>query len=375
MLATFLWKGNTKTKSAAVFIFPFGKTRLNEFALEQIPNSDIWFRQEIVRSDARFTYTLVENFIELKKDPKTASMDQARRSDPFNQKYRALEPENKTPGEFERISVVEMPKAPPQPWILSMAQAKKGIVETTIFRSTTLQNERKISIYVPAEKCDGECGLLLLFDRSAYLNFVPTPTILDNLIHSDKISGMVAVLIDFPDKPTDSRLKELSCNEGFSDFLKLELLPWLHEKYKVSLDPKKGVIAGSSLGGLAATCAAMKYPKDFQNVLSQSGSFWWTPDYDALKIQPTLGSIGEPNKIASRFVELPKLPLRFYMDAGNFELDMSSRGGSILVPNRQLRDILKSKGYEVHWQEFIGGHDYMSWRGTLSDGLIFLVGK
>jgi enterochelin esterase family protein len=39
-----------------------------------------------------------------------------------------------------------------------------------------------------------------------------------------------------------------------------------------------------------------------------------------------------------------------------------------------LRDVLRVKGYEVHFQEFAGGHDYLSWRGTLADGLIALMG-
>jgi enterochelin esterase family protein len=37
--------------------------------------------------------------------------------------------------------------------------------------------------------------------------------------------------------------------------------------------------------------------------------------------------------------------------------------------------VLLAKGYEVHFQEFAGNHDYLSWRGTLADGLIVLIGK
>ena len=35
---------------------------------------------------------------------------------------------------------------------------------------------------------------------------------------------------------------------------------------------------------------------------------------------------------------------------------------------------LLAKGYEVHYQENVGGHDYLSWRGSLADGLLALVG-
>jgi len=63
------------------------------------------------------------------------------------------------------------------------------------------------------------------------------------------------------------------------------------------------------------------------------------------------------------------------MDAGTNEIDLSGAGGGILVPNRQLRDVLRAKGYKVYYQEFPGDHDYINWRGTLADGLITLFGE
>jgi len=68
------------------------------------------------------------------------------------------------------------------------------------------------------------------------------------------------------------------------------------------------------------------------------------------------------------------LPVRFFLGAGLFE---SGRGGQpgILETNRHLRDVLRAKGYLVTHREVAGGHDYLSWRGTLSDGLLELIGK
>lgn len=56
----------------------------------------------------------------------------------------------------------------------------------------------------------------------------------------------------------------------------------------------------------------------------------------------------------------------------HLEVDSSGKGGSIRLPNRHLRDVLRAKGYEVFYQEFQGGHDYASWRGIIADGLILL---
>jgi enterochelin esterase-like enzyme len=39
------------------------------------------------------------------------------------------------------------------------------------------------------------------------------------------------------------------------------------------------------------------------------------------------------------------------------------------------RDVLLAKGYEVHYQQPVGGHDTVSWRGTFADGLLALLGK
>ena len=70
-----------------------------------------------------------------------------------------------------------------------------------------MKNERNLSVYTPPDyRASGQpYALLVLFDESAYLNNVPTPVILDNLIAAGKIPPMVAVLIANPSQDTRSK--------------------------------------------------------------------------------------------------------------------------------------------------------------------------
>jgi enterochelin esterase family protein len=186
----------------------------------------------------------------------------------------------------------------------------------------------------------------------------------ENLLADGKIPPLVVVRIVNPDQET--RGKDLKCSDAFVEFLGDELVPFLRANYGTSPDPGKTAIGGYSLGGLAAAYAGLRRPETFGLILSQSGAYWY---------EPTGSEYAEPGWMSRQYLEHQKLPLRFYLDAGTYEIDVSGRGSDILLTNRHLRDVLKAKGYEVHYQEFPGEHDYINWRGTLADGLIALFGK
>lgn len=61
------------------------------------------------------------------------------------------------------------------------------------------------------------------------------------------------------------------------------------------------------------------------NVLSQSGSYWWTPPPDPSK-PDKFAPDAEPDYVAQLFVS-PKLPIRFCLDAGSMELDRDDPAG------------------------------------------------
>jgi enterochelin esterase-like enzyme len=253
--------------------------------------------------------------------------------------------------------------APPQPYHERRLDVPRGHIEMFHLRSTILGNERRVWVYTPpGYTSEGEAyGLLVLFDGLAYIDLVPTPVILENLLAEGKIPPVVGVLIDSLSHEVRSR--ELACYQPFVDYLTQELLPWVRYGYHVTSDPARTIVGGSSMGGLAASFAALRAPEIFGNVLSQSGSYWWRPDGDI-----------EHEWLARQYVKSPRLPLRFYLDVGLRELSSTPGGGPTqVVVNRHMRNVLQAKGYEVHYAEFHGGHEYICWRGTIVDGLLTLT--
>lgn len=362
-LVTFLWRGGEDTQNVVIFGGPANFDKLREHQMTRLLDTDLWYKTYRVRSDLRTTYFLSAN------DPFTelgglADFGTRLVPDPLNPHRYVYPRDEEIPDDREIVmSVLELPAAPAQPWIVPRPGVAKGRVEMHRLRSEILTNERRVWVYTPpGYTTDGEpYGLLLLFDGLAYIDLVPTPTILDNLISEGKIPPLVAVLPDSLDQETRSR--ELPCHEPFAAFLTQELLPWLHERYHVSSDPAKAIVGGSSYGGLAASFVRLRASEYFGNVLSQSGSFWWDRD-------PEDGMAR--NWLIQQFVASPRLPLRFYLEVG---LRERSGGADMVACNWHMRDVLTLKGYEVHYAEFNGGHTYLCWRGSLADGLLSLIGK
>ena len=350
-LVTFVWRGDESTRHVVVMSDLGGYTNFRDNMMRKVIGADVYFKSYVVRDDARFTYFFAPNdsMTALAGDQATATRVAAWRSDPLNPKQVAV------PGRM--ASYVEMPKAPPQPHVIRRDAVPRGKVEIARFKSETLKNERQLSIYTPpGYSKDGEpYPLLVLLDGVFYTFFVPTPVILDNMIAERAIRPPVAVVVD----TLFDRDRELSCNATFTGMLTTELLPWIRERYHVSSRPDDVVVGGASLGGLAAACAALRRPDAIGGVISQSGSFWWAHE-------------GERHEWVRRQIEFeprPK-PVRFYLDVGLMELGpVPGDGPDMVRVNRNLHTALLLKGYSVTYREFNGGHEFLNWRGTLSDAL------
>src|SRR5258708_2998894 len=371
-LVTFLWRDQGDTENVvAVGSALAGVRDWQKDLLRGLLESDLWYKTYRFRSDLRTAYWLSHNdpLRDLEEYENWRDRMTTFRLDPLNPLNHTYPKDEEIPNdEAWSFSLLELPDAPTQPWITPRSDVPHGKVELFRLRSEILENERRVHLYKPPGYTpDGKAyGLLLVFHGPAYVDpgYVPTPTILDNLIAEGKIPPLVAVLPDSLDQKT--RSLELPCYEPFVEYLKQELLPWVRTHYHVTSDPTRTIVAGSSYGGLAAAFVAFKAPAVFGHVLSQSGAFRWNP-----RVREE--GVRDPNEEAwliRQFVVSPKLPLRFYLEWGLLE---RSAADDMVVVSRRMRDVLEAKGYDVAYSEYNGGHDYICWRGSLADGLMWLL--
>jgi enterochelin esterase-like enzyme len=361
---TFLWRGTPATKNVVVvgsFALPPG-FRYN--VMSRLGDTDVWFLTKRLPAGARFRYGFGIDGPLVFDGPLFAQQVANRQADSFNRARIGCGP-NGT--QHECLSAAELPGASPQPWMAASSTMPKGKVTSTRIKSERLKNERSITVYTPAgyDASTSEHDLLVLFDEGMYVSDIPLPTILDNLIGSNTIRPVVAILVG-----NVNRDRELVPNPDFAAFIEHELMPWVRASYRVSKDPRRAVLGGTSLGALAAAYVAMRVPAMFGNVVSLSGAFWWAPG--ANPGVPENASV-EPAWLTAEYIRSPRLPLRFWMAAGTFETDPTGSGGAILETSRHLRDVLLAKGYQVDYVQFPGGHDVLSWRGLLPEALIALL--
>lgn len=352
-LVTFLYKGSLNTKNVVVWS-AFSRFNYKTNQMECIPNTNIWYKTYEIRNDVRFLYYFSVN--DLLDD------DMYKRSsnliyDPLNNATFTFIKNDENPESEERIaSLFEMPYADKFIWTAQNNSSAKGTVEVHRFHSNLLNNDRRIWVYTPHgyDKNTTPYGTVVVTDGYEYINLLSAPTVLDNLISEGKIPPMVGIFIE----TEKDRNIELTCNKTFSDFVAAEVMPWALEHYNITSDPRKNVIAGVSYGGLTASFLGLTHYHIFGNVLSQSGSYWWSPKDD-----------GNFNWMSRQYNAKEKLPLKFYLNVGVLETP-----DRMIETNEHFRDTLISKGYDLHYETFKSAHDSLYWGETLANGLIALVG-
>jgi enterochelin esterase-like enzyme len=243
-----------------------------------------------------------------------------------------------------------MPKGKPS----LLIHPAKGIARGTLTRHKVPTRDyaaganRTVYLYHPP--VEAPVPLLCVYDGADYIHRGRLNVIVDNLIAEKRIRPFAMALVE---NGGSARTVEYSCSESTPGLLMECVLP-LAKKY-LDLEPIQdggyGVM-GASLGGSMALYTALRLPRVFRKVLSQSGAFI-APDYQFVVVDLV------------RYLPPPEIEI--WMDAGRLEW--------LLDGNRQMFALLKEKHYRVKYREFSGGHNYTAWRDDVWHGLEALYKK
>ncbi len=190
-LVTFVWRGDPDLRHIAVIGGVAGENTVGNELLH-LPGTDRWYRTYRAPTDTRTTYFFSPS------DPLLPMTDERweaswrawvqggnLRVDPFNP--HAL---------WGEESILTLPAAPPEAWLDARSDYPAGQIHEHRFPSTLLGNERTVWLYTPPG-CDLQSeplGWALFFDGDGY-HYLPTPTILDNLIAAKRIPPMAALFV------------------------------------------------------------------------------------------------------------------------------------------------------------------------------------
>ena len=352
---TFLWRGAARTVLLLANKL-FDRANPRDALMRQVPGTDVWHLTYRLPADWRGSYQIAATGTEPADDDELRALAAAGRPDPFNP---AVLPQ---PDGAPDKSVAELPDAPPRHHLGPRPGTPTGTVTAHRIGGPHPGGERDAWLYAPAQPAAPVAGpvadqpvapvavqlpLLVLLDGEIWARRLPVFPMLDNLIADGTIPPLAAVVLAAGGRIT--RFTEYPCDDRFAAYLAEDVTPWAADRLGATADPAATIVAGQSLGGLAAAYAAYRAPHRFGNVLSQSGSFWWPNAPGA-------------EWLTARYAAADRLPLRFHLEVGRDEW-------TGIGPNRRLRDALNAKGYPVTYTEYSGGHDQACWQVGLAGAL------
>jgi enterochelin esterase family protein len=252
-------------------------------------------------------------------------------------------------------SVLSMPGAIPQAWVTRRPAAPRGSLLRASLGGGSLAH-----VYQSPGVSGKPTALVVIFDGQRLLATDVTATF-DNLAADGVLPPLTAVVVESirgsaPRGP--SRIARLTGAAGLESFIFDDLLPVVETRYGVPTSPARRVLAGHSLGAVAALHLSARRPDLFGSVIAGSPALWWP------------GGNGQISgaDVAEAYARTPPPAGRLFLDAGTEE-------GDLLQDARAFHDRLVTTDHDVTYREFRGGHDHACWRGSLADGIVDILTK
>ncbi len=213
---------------------------------------------------------------------------------------------------------------------------------------------RRYWIFVPAQydaKKGDAANVLVFQDGQRATNpqgSLRVPQVLENLIHQGEIPVTIGIFItpgntseSYPDNlgmsnPNHRAAEYDALGDDYARFLIEEMLPEVGKKYRLTDDPTRRVIGGTSSGAICAFTVAWQRPDAFRNVISMIGSYTsigYRPAADGRPMQP--GGDMYPTLIR----KTPIKPLRVFLQDGS--KDLSNEHGNWWLANLEMLSALE----------------------------------
>lgn len=182
--------------------------------------------------------------------------------------------------------------------------------------------------------------------------------VLDKLIVEGKMQPVIGIFVVPPQEKDRNRETEYGLNDHYADFFATELVPYVESHYPVKKDRSQRLVIGDSFGGLASLFIAMKYPDVFGHVASQSGFVGFErPDGFSLtrwlEQQPQLAQ------------SLKQLDIMMHVGTLETGVGNGGRNHDFVQANRDLSQLLKSKGVNVQSWQSHADHWWPYWRDEM----------
>lgn len=217
-----------------------------------------------------------------------------------------------------------------------------------LFKSRVLAGTvRRYWVYVPAQySAERPANVLVFQDGQRATNpsgSLRVPQVLENLIHKKDIPVTIGIFITpghrgdaYPDdigtgNPNNRAAEYDALDDAYARFVVEEMLPEVGKSYRLTEDPARRAIGGSSSGAICAFTVAWHRPDQFRNVISFIGSYasiGYRPARDGQPLVP--GGDLYPTLIRKN----PIKPLKVFLQDGANDLDNAH--GNWFLANQQM---------------------------------------
>lgn len=229
-----------------------------------------------------------------------------------------------------------------------------GSLDTFTLASKILENEREVTVYLPAGYEDGDDRhpLLIVNEGAEWLVQGNLPNSLNNLIGGSVMPLIVAFV---PGVPQASQ-QELT-GEKTGDYVKMladELLPYLESHYRITADPRERAVMGYGGGTIVTARAALERQESFGKAAVVSA---YLP-----------GAAGEEVLALAR--ESASGGAKYLVLWNRYELHRAEWNVDLAVDSRKLVEALQAGGHDVKGAEVLDSAGWGGWSARAGEILV-----